>query len=143
MKNRHTPRQRTRQNILGLILSGLLLACFFAPWSKFFALPGSGFALALSPKIEGGALFIFPVLCLIVMVTSLLRWNNRWLQVLTGLTPILAVTGGLVYAARDMEVSLGDLLPTIRPFIAWGVYVTLIIGCLLLLNGLFSGRRVE
>lgn len=129
-----------RQKTLGIVLSIALLASFFMPWSKFFALPGSGFDLAISPEIDGTALFVLPGLCVVVILTSFMAWNNRWLQILTGLTPVLAVLCGLIYASREMQVSIGDLLPTIRPFIDWGVYAAIIVGVILFLNGLI-GRK--
>lgn len=134
---------KSRQKTLGLILSIGLLACFFAPWSKFFGLPGSGFELARSPKIDGEPLFVLPALCSIVILMSFLSWNNRWLQILTGLTPILAAVAGLFFASKEMEVEISDLLPIIRPFMDWGIYGTLGVGVLLFLNGVIGRKRLE
>lgn len=130
------------KNRLGLIFALVLLGSFFAPWSKFFALPGSGFHLALDPKIEGMVLFVLPVLCLIVIATSvMMKFNNWWLQAITGLVPIVGSIVGLFIAADKMDITVGDLLPNVPPFLDWGLYLTLASGCLLFISGLMARKR--
>lgn len=138
---------KNRQKNLGLILSLILFACFFAPWSKIANFPGtpdlsgSGFELAINPEIQGTALFVLPILCFVVILTSFVPWNNRWLQVLTGLTPLAVATAGLIYGSNEMSTKMMDLIPVIRPFIDWGVYATLGVGFLLFVNGLIGKKR--
>jgi len=127
------------KNRLDTIFAALLFGCFFLPWSKFFALQGSGFDLAVHPELDAAALFVIPALALLVIATGLLgKFNTRWLQVFVGLVPVLGLIGGILHFSHQTGASPGDAFATLKTFIGWGVYASIGAGLLLSLNGFFQ-----
>jgi len=105
---------------------------------------GSGLDLALEPRIDAGALFILPVLCVILILSFLFKkFNNGWLQILTGLTPILGAIGGLFHVSQRLNAPISEVWPVARPFLDWGVYAAIFTGLFLIISGFVRLRYRE
>lgn len=124
-----------------ITLAAILLGSFFAPWSKFFALKGSGLTLATHPQIQGAALFTLPAVSAIFLVSRMFsKGKKRAFQMLTGLLPMLGFFGGLVYISQKTNSGLMDAFSNVQPFLDWGVYLALAAGLILFFSALFKSR---
>jgi len=130
------------KHYLELALTVALLGSFFAPWSKFFALKGSGLALATNPEIQGAGLFVVPILTALFLIFKLIKKDRvRWLQILTGLLPVVAFTAALIYIGQKTETNAVEAFSNFKAFLDWGVYLALISGFLLFFCALFRSKH--
>jgi len=133
------------------VLSLIMLGAFFLPWGQIVIpsedsmfgtqVSGSGYVMASHPEIQAVFLYIVPALALIVLLTSLMPFNNRLFRILAGLIPIGAVIWAVMHFSGVMLLGVFDFLELLPAFLNWGFYISLACAIGLFLNGFWGLRK--
>jgi len=108
-----------------VILAIALLIAFFLPWAKVLFFTGSGYDIGVQLGGEAKFVWAIPAAAIAIVALAFYTVDTKVMSIITGILPFVVV--GRAYS--EMGKDLFQVLSI-------GAYISLIVGCLLILSGI-------